>query len=195
MTRIASPIEIRAANGKWRWYSSVTEAAARTGASRKTMAARLSNGIDGYRYADDTPEMTTLETILTVVIGLTGYPAPAEMPQIETLSQQALDASMTYEMPTRSQRIGAAYREGTIYLPDDFDMTNLVHQSRLAHELAHHLQWLDGQTMHPDPCVSPIEAEAYSVQFDYLRHVGIDDPLDYLNADPWVVMRLTRCVR
>ena len=72
----------------------------------------------------------------------------------------------------RSQ--GGAYfpATGNIELAPDLDLTTPYGQSYLLHELVHAAQHASG-AHHRAPCPAALEAEAYSLQSDFLRAQGL----------------------
>ena len=137
----------------------------------------------------------TLLDLLAIAAMLTGTPILPELPGVEYQTQVEMRdwLSETRDLPEGS-RIGAVYHEGTIHLPAGTDLTDTRHRSFVLHELVHHLQREAGAIMDPDPCVSPIEREAYAVQFAFLESRGIADPIKWLDMDPWLHLKQTKCL-
>jgi hypothetical protein len=97
-----------------------------------------------------------------LIVAETGYtPAPA-CPDITMATLGAPGAQ-------RSQA-GAFYpATGRIELAPDLDLTTVIGQSFLLHELVHAAQHRSGRAGH---CLAALEAEAYALQADYLMTHG-----------------------
>ena len=78
----------------------------------------------------------------------------------------------------------------TIYLRDDWNSDNLRDRSELLHELAHHVQRFNKI---PAPCSAALEADAYRLQFQWLREQGVADPYTLTETnDLWIALA-SRC--
>jgi len=115
--------------------------------------------------AEPGPDLCPLVADLNAVISQeTGY-APPPCPAIGFAALPAAGA-------LRSQA-GAFFPEtGAIELAPDLDLTDAFGQSYLLHELVHAAQFANGAQA-AARCPAMLEAEAYTVQSDFLRARGL----------------------
>ncbi len=107
--------------------------------------------------------------LYAVVQVITGYPAPAALPEVRQLPQVEIQR-MVCMGPCQ---IRAFYHpEFGVVVDDSFNLkSNLYHQSILLHELVHHAQHVTGRFDNLQSVCrarSASEGEAYDVQNQYL---------------------------
>lgn len=81
----------------------------------------------------------------------------------------------------------ALHSKGKIYLPHSFDVTDLVDQSTLVHELFHVIQYQNGQM--ELRCAGKIESEAYGVENQWRTLHG----LDLIPQNEILLIEMMRC--
>lgn len=121
------------------------------------------------------PDAVLVQGLTDWIVAQTGWPAPAELPQIRFTSRADMAAlhagagSASLSAPGRDG-VEALYdsARGIIHLSPDWRATP-VHLSALVHELAHHLQAQSGRRF---GCVGLREGEAYAVQGAWLEQFG-----------------------
>lgn len=107
--------------------------------------------------------------LYVAVQGITGYPAPASMPEVRQLPREEIQ-SLVCKGPCQ---IRAFYHPDMgVIVDESFNLkSNLYHQSILLHELVHHAQHVAGRFDNlASACVARTasESEAYDVQNLYL---------------------------
>lgn len=111
--------------------------------------------------ADPQPDLCTLvERLNVVVLRDTGYPPPP-CPQIGF-------AALARSTTERSQAAAFNPATGAVELAADLDLTAPFGQSYLLHELVHAAQYANGAQTRAS-CPAALEAQAYTVQADFLR--------------------------
>ncbi len=83
-------------------------------------------------------------------------------------------------------------RSATVYLPEDWDGSDLVDRSVLLHELVHHVQAVNRV---PAVCAAQWEPQAYELQARWLAAQGVDDPLAAIGVDRLTVKVSSMCWR
>ena len=110
--------------------------------------------------------------LFTAIKLLSGYPMPADLPQIHRVSRSQLEARVC----RTSCRVKAFYIKGEgVYIDEELDVEqDLPARSILLHELVHHLQGVTGKFDSLPDCRSWYvkEFEAYDIQNRYLRREG-----------------------
>jgi len=89
----------------------------------------------------------------------------------------------------------ALYMESseTIYLSNDFSWTSKKDQSILLHELVHHMQFANNYQKTTESCKrSVLEAQAYSVQSEWLKTYGMSLEKD-IGLGPLYLYIITTC--
>lgn len=110
------------------------------------------------------------------VQAITGYPMPAEMPQVRQVPQAEIQR-MVCMGPCR---IRAFYHpDHGVVVDESFDLkSSLYHQSILLHELVHHAQHVTGRFDSLESACqarSESESEAYEVQNRYLAKMSASE--------------------
>jgi len=92
---------------------------------------------------------------------------------------KGFDAFSDDTKTTLSTNIGAVYNSSnnTIYLSDTTQIDTIGGQSVLVHEMVHHMQLLNGKYQLA-PCINALEAEAYTIQNEFLVQHGYKPHLD-----------------
>lgn len=113
-------------------------------------------------------------------------PVPPEPPEIEYVSQVSLDSlapSVAASLPFGVSLAGT-YRDGIVYVRDDFDVQSGLAQSVLLHEVVHYMQDEEGLLARSatDCPMRDIEAPAYKAQAAWLRLINISP--DVVNLTP-----------
>lgn len=105
-----------------------------------------------------------------------------ETPPIRLIPSKEIQKLFTAEDPT-GFNIEAFYSEKdhTAYLPDSWQPNNLRDRSILLHELAHHLQYLNGVKA---TCPGEFEWQALHLQVDWLSEQGAEDPFELMGMSP-----------
>jgi hypothetical protein len=113
-----------------------------------------------------------------------------EVPPIRLIPSEEIQKLFTAEDPT-GFNIEAFFSEKdhTVYLVDSWQPNNLRDRSILLHELAHHLQYLNGVKA---TCPGEFEWQAIHLQVDWLRQQGVEDPIGLLGMSPLILM-LSQC--
>jgi hypothetical protein len=99
----------------------------------------------------------------------TPYLAELPAPQVTLVSESELCQAYGVERLADCRVLGlrAFYdKQGTIFLREGFDPDDPVDQSRLLHELIHHVQWDNGANEYR--CLGHLEHEAYTLQDTWL---------------------------
>lgn len=114
--------------------------------------------------------MTDLYAILmSWAITLSGYPAPAAMPDIALTSHEYL---VEQACGGKECRVLGWFPPGhTIYLDNRLHPdTSFYASSIVVHEMVHYLQFTSGRYAQPYPCdqIIDLEREAYAVQTRYI---------------------------
>lgn len=131
-----------------------------------------------------------MEAILTGLLlfaaAHTDLPVPAEPPEVRQVSQSELNAlapSVAARLPD-GRSLAGTYRDGVVYLRDDFDIRSGIAHSVLLHELVHYMQDAEGLLeKSATSCPSrDIEAPAYVTQAALLERIGI--PPAVINLTP-----------
>lgn len=135
-------------------------------------------------------------TLMLLGLGLlaacqTEPPGP-EMPRIVMASPENISK---VHCPIGDQRCFGSravydHRTATIYLPTDWRADNDYDLSTLLHEFAHHVQHLAGDQ---HGCLGDAEKEAYTVQLEWLRARGHEDPMQEIGMTPMAYMIATSC--
>lgn len=127
--------------------------------------------------------------LLIAAAALSGYPLPAERPDVVIISHAELEQAACGR-PCRV--FGWSPPGATIYLDDRLDLDDdLFAQSILVHELTHYLQQESGKFGNRRTCSEWMEREreAYLVQYRWLAHeqgAPVQAPLAVGNV-PWLV--------
>ena len=75
-------------------------------------------------------------------------------------------------------KLKGIYNKGfTIYLRNDFDLSDIEDRSRLAHELVHWVQWQNGHN-ETTRCMGKLETEAYQLQDKWRAQYGLPPKRD-----------------
>jgi hypothetical protein len=112
------------------------------------------------------------EVLLALLVWVgnnTAYRAELPVPKVELLAEE--DLCLAYGLENvedcRVRGLVAFYdKQGTIYMRKGFDHTDTVDQSRLLHEVIHHVQWQN--RAHEQSCLGHLEHEAYTLQDAWL---------------------------
>jgi len=133
----------------------------------------------------------TIQGYIDWIIQQTGWPA-AGVPPIRLTSFAHLRELSGLSSDAEWIRPAAFYSksEHLIYLADGWNKDDLVDQSILVHELAHHLQIEDRVQF---PCWGRYEAQAYELQIQWLRAQGVKDPHALLHASKASIESLGEC--
>lgn len=116
----------------------------------------------------------------------TDLPVPEEPPELRQVSQATLNElapSVAARLPFGVSLAGT-YRDGVVYVRDDFDPRSGLAHSVLLHELIHYMQDAQG-LLHRSATSCPardIEAPAYTAQAALLERIGI--PPEVINLTP-----------
>jgi hypothetical protein len=87
----------------------------------------------------------------------------------------------------------AYYEAGTVFLPHEWDASNLYHVSGLLHEIIHHMQAEEGQTPQTVGCAaSALEKPAYDAQIAFLEAAGVD-AFEVMGINGLALMFFTTC--
>lgn len=117
-----------------------------------------------------------------------------EPPNIVVVPETELGRMLLGERPGKGGglTIRAVYDASgpTIYLPKGWDASGTVDRSALLHELVHHLQHVNRA---PFRCRNALEAEAFSLQFAWLKEQGIPDPYAALGTTELTIRLLSIC--
>ncbi|MBW7850133.1 MAG: hypothetical protein H3C38_06540 [Rhodospirillales bacterium] len=95
--------------------------------------------------------------------------------------------------PHRSgMRVVALYNPATatVYLSKNWKPDSVVDQSKLLHELVHHLQLTNRV---PRLCTGELERQAYELQAAWLAEQGVVTPYNVMQVDPFTVKVLSLC--
>jgi len=113
-----------------------------------------------------------------------------EAPPIRSIPSEEIQKLFTAEDPT-GFNIEAFYSEidHTVYLPDSWQPNNLTDRSILLHELAHHLQYLNGVKA---TCPGEFDWQALHLQVDWLREQEVEDPFELMGVSPLMLV-LPQC--
>jgi len=122
---------------------------------------------------------TLIGHLLRIAVAMTGYSAPASLPDVYIVSQEVMPcaclAAMLY--PRKMVSYGHPIHLPTrIFLDDSVDPRSGFGKSVLLHELVHVLQATEGATQFGTATWHAREREAYKVQTRYLMENGIDMP-------------------
>jgi Domain of unknown function (DUF6647) len=124
------------------------------------------------------------------IVAQTGLSAPAHPPvYFITVAEMAIRA----ESPENNGlELQALYdrNERSIYLPRDWQPSDLRQKSALLHELVHHVQRFNNVDL---PCISAYERPAYDLQIKWLREQGVDDPYDLIRINELSIYMLSAC--
>ncbi|MGL6209707.1 MAG: DUF6647 family protein [Paracoccaceae bacterium] len=128
-----------------------------------TLTALFLSTLTAQPAAD--PDLCPLVATLNAVIEAETPYTPPPCPKI--------GFSVLPEGGTMRSQGGAYFPEtGAIELAPDLDLATPYGQSYLLHELAHAAQFANGADARA-PCPALLEAEAYSIQADFLRAHGL----------------------
>jgi hypothetical protein len=115
--------------------------------------------------------------LMSWAVTLSGYPAPAQMPEIVKVPHSYL---VQAACNGRECKVMGWFPPGkTIYLDERLDPQNNLHASSVVvHEMVHYLQHL-ARGEQPHECANSIamEREAYQVQRDYIVRYGVYQPV------------------
>ncbi len=144
---------------------------------------RLPDGKAGAQAATD------LGPLIDWIIEKTGW-AVRDAPPIKFASQEEL--AKMFGGTADDYHVEALYsdRDHSIYLPEGWKADDLRRHSILLHELVHHLQYLNHVKV---TCVSEYELQAFKLQVTWLNEQGVEDPLDLLGIDPFLLFMLGHC--
>jgi hypothetical protein len=116
--------------------------------------------------------------MLSWAVTLSGYSAPADMPQVVTVSHQVL---VNRACGGRECKVMGWFPPGDeIYLDDRLNARDsLFASSVVVHEMVHYLQHKSGKYAGPMTCEKAVEMEreAYGVQREYLVRYGVYRPV------------------
>ncbi len=132
----------------------------------------------------DQASLASLATELLAAIHLmSGYPAPADSPQIHVVPQ----AQIAEKFCGKPCRVRAIYlRDEGVYLDDTLDLAgSSLDRSILLHELVHHVQAVSGgYGGNPPDCErwNRAEIEAYSLQNRYLTEINSGTRVSMMGA-------------
>jgi len=115
-----------------------------------------------------------------------GLQAP-EPPRIVQVRAEQI-AAMTDN--TANPEAVYVYDERTIYFPNTWSSDNLRDRATLVHELAHHVLKMNNVRA---PCERAYEAEAYRLEFEWLREQGITDPYKFLDTNALAIILRSAC--
>jgi hypothetical protein len=120
-----------------------------------------------------------LATMMSWAILLTGYPAPAALPEMAMVPHSYLDKAACYGH--KCKVLGWFPPGRTIYLDARLDpQASLYASSVLLHELVHYLQQESGKYGKPScEAAMEMEREAYAVQREYFVRYGVYQPLGF----------------
>ena len=122
----------------------------------------------------------------------TDLPVPEKPPIVKQISSEQLwylIYNKEYD-PNGDHQVLGAYRNGIIFLSHDFTPKSVKDTGDLLHELVHYMQDMSEEQY---ACNGNKEHEAHSVQFDYYRGAGVEDPMEYVGMNPLFYRLRTRC--
>lgn len=108
---------------------------------------------------------TLAERLDRIVVAETGYPSARACPEVGF-------GALPEGAQMRSQAGAFDPATGRIELAPDLDLSDPFGQSYLLHEMVHAAQFAAGAHLHA-PCPAALEAEAYTVQANFLRDQGL----------------------
>jgi hypothetical protein len=79
----------------------------------------------------------------------------------------------------------------TVYLPETWRPSALRDQSKLLHELVHHVQRFNRVV---PACPGALERQAYELQAAWLRERGVAEPYELMGTDQFTVLVLSACI-
>lgn len=141
--------------------------------------------------------MQELIAALTVwAAAATGLPVPEAEPSVRFVDACAIHQTTRPEGKCTDEVRAIAYYEhemDTIYLPHEWDASNLYHVSGLLHEIIHHMQAEEGQTPQTVGCAaSALEKPAYDAQIAFLEAAGVD-AYEVMGINGLALMFFTTC--
>lgn len=124
--------------------------------------------------------------LIAWIVAKTGL-TPAEAPRIV----QVPTAQMV-EMTAGTAQPQAIYKpeQRTIYLRDNWTPDTLLNRAVLVHELVHYLQDTNNVKA---PCERAHEAQSYSLELDWLREQGVEDPYAFLETNQLAIILRSTC--
>ncbi len=129
--------------------------------------------------------------MLTWIAAQTGFAQPPP-PQIVILAKEQM-SEVTYGRRWQAiDDVPAAYDRDieTIYLRNDWRLSDLRSRARLLHELVHHAQTCNNV---PAQCPADREPLAYHLTLKWLEEQGAPDPYEALGTDEFSIFLRSQC--
>lgn len=121
-----------------------------------------------------------IEQLIDWAVRLSGRPAPANRPHVQTLSAADMESAVcrtALPQPAPCRQVVAAYdpAQRRIVHREGLDLAKVRDQGTLVHELVHWLQHAAGEPLEDAACatVFRLEREAYAVQNRFLEQHGV----------------------
>lgn len=131
------------------------------------------NGI-GQGHPGECARSPSVSGLIDFVAEQTGYPPIEVLPDVRPASAEKLATVIGRPPAVRGEHVHTAYVPVSkeILVGPGFDLCTALDRSFLVHELVHVHQFESGAHRRA-PCIGWLEGEAYRVQADYLKSVGL----------------------
>ncbi|SFH51796.1 DUF6647 family protein [Modicisalibacter xianhensis] len=152
----------------------------------------------GLTQADDDRServMALSSNMILWVVSHTEYAAP-DPPSVEFIDQMALRQRCYPGLDlTHVPQLWGIYDPvtATIYLDDDCRLDDQVSASYLLHEIVHHVQVANDAHLHVK-CRGRLEGEAVTLQAQWLKEKGVENPLEVLGIDERTLEIISSCL-
>lgn len=138
-----------------------------------------------------------LAALLAWVSPVLGLPVPTGVPTLRLAAHCDIQA-LAYDdasIPCTEDGVQALYlpEADTIYLPDDWDPTDILDVSMLVHELGHYAQDKAGR-LEDIGCMLDVEWPAYEAQAAFLESAGVEHAWEAMQVDPLFLAIAYQCV-
>ncbi len=129
--------------------------------------------------------------LLIWIAAETGLAQPPP-PQIVMLPKEQISELVYRRKWNAIDNVLAVYDRdtGTVYLRNDWSLSDLSSRGRLLHELVHHTQRFNNV---PTQCPEDREPLAYQLALKWLQEQGAADPYEVLGTDEFSILLRSTC--